>query len=102
MIRLAANLSTLFREHPFEERFAAAAACGFQYVELQFPYDRTATHIRATLAATRLQLVLIKAPAGDLPAGELGLALSADQAFFFRDGIMRSIEYSFATGCERV
>ena len=48
MIRLAANLSTLFREHPFEERFAAAAACGFQYVELQFPYDRTATHIRAT------------------------------------------------------
>jgi hydroxypyruvate isomerase len=102
MIRLAANLSTLFREHPFEERFAAAAACGFQYVELQFPYDRPATHIRATLAAARLQLVLINAPAGDLPAGELGMALSANQAARSRDGILRSIEYAVATGCERV
>ena len=73
-LRLVANLSLLYVEMPFMERFAAAAADGFAAVEIQFPYDTPAALIRAELDRLGLQCVLINVPAGDLMSGGRGLA----------------------------
>ena len=74
MPRFAANLSTLFTEHAFIDRFAAAADAGFEAVEIQFPYAFAPTEIAAALSRNRLELVLHNLPPGDLEAGERGLA----------------------------
>ncbi len=74
MIRLAANLSLLFTELPFLERFEAAARAGFRAVEFVFAYDVPVRKLAASLRENDLALVLVNAPAGDLSAGELGLA----------------------------
>jgi hydroxypyruvate isomerase len=74
MPRFAANLSTMFQERPFLERFAAAAAAGFEAVEYQFAYDHDPAEIRAAIAASGVRLALFNAPPGDFAAGERGLA----------------------------
>ena len=74
MVRFCANLSMLFAEAPFLERFGRARAAGFDAVEFQFPYDFPADAIRAELDRHQLELVLFNMPAGDFAAGDRGMA----------------------------
>ncbi len=74
MPRFAANLSMMFTEVPFLERFAAAGAAGFRAVEYLFPYDHEPAEIRAALDAAGLEQALFNLPPGDFTKGERGLA----------------------------
>ncbi|KEA64196.1 Hydroxypyruvate isomerase [Marinobacterium lacunae] len=102
MIRLAANLSMLFCEHPFMERFDAAARAGFKAVETQFPYAWPAESQRAELERLGLKQVLINLPAGDWEAGERGIACHPDRVEEFRAGVGQAIEYAQTLGCTRI
>ena len=75
MPRFAANLSTMFTDRPFLERFAAARKAGFQAVECQFPYEAEAADLRAELTANGLAMLLINTPAGDFAAGTLEIGI---------------------------
>jgi len=94
MPRFAANLTMLFTEHPFLERFGAAAEAGFTQVEFLFPYDHPARDVRAALDDAGLELVLFNLPAGDWPAGERGLAALPDRVEEFRAGVEQALEYA--------
>jgi hydroxypyruvate isomerase len=98
MPKFAANLSMLFTEHPFLDRFERAAKAGFTAVEFLFPYAFAAADIRSRLDANRLQLVLHNLPAGDWDAGERGIACLPDRVDEFRDGVGRAIVYARALG----
>jgi len=98
MPRFAANLSMLFTEHPFLDRFERAARAGFQAVEFLFPYAHPAEEIRARLRANGLQLVLHNLPAGDWDAGERGIACLPDRVGEFREGVARAIAYATELG----
>jgi hydroxypyruvate isomerase len=102
MPRFAANCSMLFTEVPFPERFARAAAAGFQAVEFQFPYEWPAEHLRARLDAAGVQAVLHNLPAGDWAAGDRGLACDATRQAEFRAGVPRAIAYARALGVPRL
>lgn len=102
MPKLAANLSTLFTDLPFLDRYDAAAACGFRLVECQFPYAEPAAAIRARLDRLGLAQVLINAPQGDVTKGERGLAGVPGRQADFRAGILLSLEYARALGVPRV
>lgn len=79
MVKLAANLSFLFTEYAFLDRFSAAAEAGFEAVEYMFAFDTPPSAIAGRLREHDLDLVLINTPPGDLAAGELGLAVLADR-----------------------
>jgi len=96
MPKFAANLTMLFTERPFLERFAAARAAGFDAVEFLFPYAWPAQEIKALLTQHRLQLVLHNLPAGDWDAGERGIACLPDRTEEFRAGVARAIAYATA------
>jgi hydroxypyruvate isomerase len=98
MPRFAANLSMLFTEVPFLERFERAANAGFQAVEFLFPYAWPAAEIKARLDAHGLKLVLHNLPAGDWDAGERGIACLPDRTDEFREGVARAIAYATALG----
>jgi hydroxypyruvate isomerase len=98
MPKFAANLTMLFNEHPFLDRFERAAAAGFTAVEFLFPYEHEAQEIKAKLDAHRLQLVLHNLPAGDWAAGDRGIACHPDRVAEFRDGVARGISYAKALG----
>ncbi|HEV7912315.1 MAG TPA: hydroxypyruvate isomerase [Albitalea sp.] len=98
MPRFAANLTMLFTEVPFLDRFERAAKAGFKAVEFLFPYDHPASEIRARLADNGLQLVLHNLPAGDWAAGERGIACLPDRVDEFRNGVARAIEYAETLG----
>src|SRR5262245_11083656 len=100
MIRLAANLSTLFTELPFLERFAAAAQAGFKAVECQFPYEAEPEVVAARLRATGLQWVLFNGPPGN--AGERGLASLPGREREFDAGIELAARYVAAADCRCV
>ncbi|HYL24130.1 MAG TPA: 2-oxo-tetronate isomerase, partial [Burkholderiales bacterium] len=102
MPKLAANLSTLFTEVEFLERFAAARAAGFRYVEYQFPYAWPAQEIARAARAAGVQAVLHNLPAGDMARGERGIACLPGREREFRDGVERAIEYATAAGCARL
>ncbi len=102
MPRLAANLSMLFVEHPFLERFAAAAAAGFRYVEYQFPYPERPDAVAQAARRAGVQIVLHNLPAGDMEAGERGIACLPGREAEFRAGVERAIEYAKAAGCPRL
>ncbi|WP_405475743.1 2-oxo-tetronate isomerase [Streptomyces sp. NBC_00009] len=102
MPRFAANLSTLYPEHDFPDRFAAAAADGFEAVEYLFPYAYEATELRRRLDAHGLQQVLFNAPPGNWDAGERGIAALPGREAQVRDGVDRALEYAAALGCPRV
>ena len=99
MPRFAANLSMMFNEVPFLDRFAAAAAAGFKGVEFLFPYDHPAAEVRARLDDAGLTLALFNMPPGDWAAGERGTAGLPGREGEFRDGVRRAIEYAGALGC---
>jgi hydroxypyruvate isomerase len=96
MPKFAANLTMLFTEHPFLDRFERAAKAGFNAVEFLFPYAHPADEIRARLEANGLKLVLHNLPAGDWDAGERGIACLPDRIDEFRDGVGRAIVYAKA------
>ncbi|NWG74043.1 MAG: TIM barrel protein, partial [Rubrivivax sp.] len=98
MPRFAANLTMLFNEVPFLERFERAAKAGFDAVEFLFPYAYPAAEIRARLDAHGLKLVLHNLPAGDWDAGERGIACHPDRVEEFRAGVAKAIEYAAALG----
>jgi hydroxypyruvate isomerase len=87
MPRFAANLSMLFTEVDFLDRFDAAAAAGFSGVEYLFPYDFAADVIKARLDTNRLEQVLFNLPAGDWAKGERGIACHPDRVEEFRAGV---------------
>ena len=99
--RLAANLSTLFTEAPFLERFAAAARAGFRWVEYQFPYDFDKDEVAARARAAGLQVVLHNMPPGGR-AGDRGIACHPGREAEFRDSVERAIDYARAAGCPRL
>jgi hydroxypyruvate isomerase len=102
MPRFAANLSMLFTEHAFLDRFEPAARAGFEAVEFLFPYAHPAEEIRRRLDANRLALVLHNLPAGDWAAGERGIACHPDRIEEFRAGVQQAIAYATALGAPRL
>ncbi|MFT5934353.1 MAG: hydroxypyruvate isomerase [Hydrogenophaga sp.] len=94
MPRFAANLTMLYNELPFLDRFAAAAQSGFQAVEFLFPYDFAAEDIAQRLKDNGLQLVLHNLPAGNWASGERGIACHPDRAGEFRDGVHQALAYA--------
>ena len=102
MPRFAANLSLMYTEHPFLDRFAAAAQDGFKAVEFLFPYEHPARELADRLAGNGLQQVLFNTVPGDFAAGERGLACLPGRETQFRDGVLRALEYAQALGCPRV
>lgn len=98
MPRFAANLSLLFTELPFLDRFEQAAKAGFVAVEIQFPYAWPAAEIRARLNAHGLQCVLHNLPAGDWGAGERGIACLSGRRDAFLEGLQQGIAYARTLG----
>ena len=101
MPRFAANLSMLYPEHDFLDRFAAAAADGFKAVEYLFPYDYPAAELKARLDDYGLVQVLFNAPPGNWATGERGLASLPGREAEFRDSIARALDYAAALGNDR-
>ncbi|MBW8269580.1 2-oxo-tetronate isomerase [Caldovatus aquaticus] len=102
MPRFAANLSMMFTEVPFLDRFARAAEAGFKAVEFLFPYEHPAPEIARRLADNGLALVLFNLPPGDWARGERGLAALPDRRQEFRDALARALEYAAALSCPRL
>ncbi len=98
MPRFAANLTMLFNEVPFLERFGRAAAAGFEAVEFLFPYAFGADEIRQRLDTHHLQLVLHNLPAGYWDGGERGIACHPDRVAEFRTGVARAVDYAAVLG----
>ena len=98
----AANLTTLFTERPFLDRFEAASEAGFEAVECQLPYGHPVAEIRRRLDAHGLALVLHNLPAGDWEAGERGIGCHPDRIDEFDAGLELAIEYASALGCGQV
>ena len=102
MPRLAANLSTLFSEVPFLERFAAAARAGFRYVEYQFPYQWNAEELARRARQAGVRVVLHNLPAGDFAKGERGIACLPGREREFQDSVEKAIAYAKAVDCPRL
>ncbi len=102
MPRFAANLSMLFTELPFLDRFEAAASAGFKGVEFLFPYDYEADDLAARLKANGLEQVLFNLPAGNWNAGERGIAIYPNTVDEFRDSVASAIRYAKVLGCTRL
>lgn len=98
MPKFAANLTMLFTERPFLERFEAAHLAGFKAVEFLFPYEFEAKEIRERLDKYQLELALHNLPAGDWAAGERGIACHPDRTSEFREGVGRAIVYAKSLG----
>lgn len=102
MPRFAANLSMMFNEVPFLDRFALAAKAGFKGVEFLFPYEHPAAEIAARLKDNGLQQVLFNAPAGDFAKGERGMAAIPGKQAAFRESIKLALEYAAVLACPRL
>jgi hydroxypyruvate isomerase len=102
MLKFAANLTMLFNEMPFLDRFAAAAAAGFKGVEFLFPYAFEKQELVETVRRTGLAVALHNLPAGNWEAGERGIACNPDRVSEFRAGVERAIDYATALGCRQV
>jgi hydroxypyruvate isomerase len=99
MPRFDANLSFLFNEVPFLDRFAAAAHASFEAVEFAFGYDHPVTEIAARLSAHGLRQILINAPPGDWPKGDRGLASCPGREPEFVASIATALRYADALAC---
>ncbi|MEO1193941.1 MAG: 2-oxo-tetronate isomerase [Pseudomonadota bacterium] len=102
MPRLAANLSMMFTDRPFLERFAAAAACGFKGVEFLFPYEESPEAVAAAREAAGVDVALFNLPAGDFAGGERGLAALAGRDAEFAEGLERALTYAKALSARRL
>ena len=102
MPKFAANLSFLFTEVPFPERFARAAAAGFTGVEYLFPYDWPAHEVAQWLQSADVEQVLFNLPPGDWAAGERGLACLPHRQGEFAESVEQALDYAMVLDCERV
>jgi hydroxypyruvate isomerase len=102
MPKLAANLSTLFQDLSFLDRFAAAAKAGFQYVEYQFPYAWEAGEVAAAAREAGLSVVLHNFPQGDSERGDRGIACHPGREAQFREHLERAVHYAKAVGCRKL
>ena len=102
MPRFSANISVLFTEHDLTERFAAAADAGFAAVEIQFPYDHPPQDLARVREAAGVEVVLLNIPAGNMLAGERGIACLPGREAEFRAGVARAAEYAKALRCTTV
>ncbi len=102
MPRLAANLSMMFNEVPFLDRFAAARKAGFEGVEFLFPYDFAAESLRERLSGEGLSQVLFNMPPGDWANGERGMASIPDRQPEFRESVKKALDYAVALQCRQV
>jgi len=102
MPRFAANLTMLFNELAFLDRFEAAANAGFKGVEYLFPYGYDAAALAERLDRLQLVQVLHNLPAGDWEKGERGIACHPDRVGEFQDGVGRAIDYARLLGCKQV
>ena len=102
MPKFAANLSFLYNELPFLDRFEAAAKDGFKAVEYLFPYEWPEAELAARLRDNGLQQVLFNAPPGDWDGGERGIACLPGREADFRAGIQKALSYAKALSCPRV
>jgi len=97
--KFAANLSFIFQEMGFLDRFAAAAACGFKAVEYLTPYEHPPEVIAEQLRRHGLEQALFNLPPGDWAAGERGIAALRGREQEFRDGVEQALVYAKATRC---
>ncbi len=102
MPRFAANLTMMYTEHAFLDRFVAAARDGFTAVEYMFPYEHPAPTLAALLKEHGLRQVLFNAPPGDWKAGERGITALPGREQEFRDGFLRALEYAHVLECPRI
>ncbi|MET4632730.1 2-oxo-tetronate isomerase [Kaistia defluvii] len=102
MPRFAANLSMMFNEWSFLDRFAAAADAGFKAVEFLFPYDFSPEDVAARLKAAGLEQALFNLPPGDWAAGERGIAALPGRQDEFRASVAKALDYALATGVRRL
>ena len=102
MPKLSANLTLLFNECDFPERFRLAAAAGFKGVECQFPYAHDPRALKQQLDEHGLVQVLHNLPAGDWARGERGIAILPDRVDEFRKGVASAIDYATALDCKQV
>ena len=98
MPKFAANLSMMFNEHDFPNRFAAAAKAGFDAVEFLFPYDYSPAEVAQWHKENNLKNVLFNLPPGDWAAGERGIAALPGREAEFRAGVAKAVEYALALG----
>lgn len=102
MPKFAANLSMMFTESPFLERFAAAADAGFSAVEFLFPYDYSPEEVARYAHRAGVEVVLFNLPAGDWNAGERGIACLPGREADFRQGVERALTYAKALETSRL
>ena len=102
MPKFAANLSMMFNEVPFLDRFAAAAEAGFRGVEYLFPYEQTPQVLTETLRKHQLENVLFNMPPGDWAAGERGITCLPGREEEFRAGVAKALAYATQMGVTRV
>ena len=102
MPRFAANLSMMFNEWSFLDRFAAAADVGFKAVEFLFPYDFSPEDVAVRLKAAGLEQALFNLPPGDWAAGERGIAALPGRQDEFRTSVAKALDYALATGVRRL
>ena len=102
MPRFAANLTMLFNEVPFLDRFEKAAANGFDAVEFLFPYPYTAQELKERLDRHNLKLVLHNLPAGDWDAGDRGVACDPNRVDEFRAGVAKAVGYATILGTPQI
>jgi 2-dehydrotetronate isomerase len=101
-VKFAANLSMMYQEVPFMERFSAAAKDGFKAVEFLFPYEFDAHEIKAQLDANGLQQVLFNAPPGDWQQGHRGLSSLVECEDEFKESLAKAISYAKILNCPRI
>jgi hydroxypyruvate isomerase len=102
MPHFAANLSMMFTDRPFLDRFGAAAQAGFRTIEFLFPYAFDPQEMRARLEEHALTQALFNLPPGNFDAGERGLACLPDRVEEFRSGVGKALEYADALGCSKL
>lgn len=102
MIRLAANLTMMFKELPFLDRIDAAADAGFAGIEFISPFEEHAEVVAARVRARGLQVALFNFPTGNWSLGERGIGALPDRVQEFRAGVDRALEYAAALACPRL
>ncbi len=101
-LQFSANLSFLFPEHDFLDRFGAAARAGFSGVEFHFPYAHEKAVLAEVVMTSGVEVVLFNLPAGNWAAGDRGIACHPERKAEFQDGVGRAIEYAAALGCTQL
>jgi len=102
MPKIAANLTMLFTNVPFLDRFAAAKQAGFKYVEFLFPYDHPAEKVKEMLDKHGLKVVLFNLPSGNWAGGDRGIGASPNRVEEFRAGVKTAVSYAKVLGVPRM